>query len=389
MTQIRWICAWAGALAAASLLIAPAQARPQVHDIRFGEHASGTRVVVELDAEVDYRAFALSEGGARIVVDFEPVDWRARADRVSGGQVIGAARGIVARYRFAQNSPTRSRLVLDLEGPARIDRQLVLAPEGDVRRHRLVLDLAHASGASRPAAVAPPAPAEPADEIVVVLDPGHGGRDPGALGARTDVPEKDVNLAVARVLRDRLQQRGRYKVVLTREDDRFLDLQQRVRIAREAKADLFISIHADSSRDSRARGASVYTLAERSTARARNEILSEQNWLIDVELEGRSADVNDILVDLAQRETKNRSADFAALLIPRLRAVGPVVRNTHRSAGYYVLLAPDVPAVLLETGFLSDVSDEKRLRSSRHRERIAESVAAAIDEFFSGEHSRA
>ncbi len=220
-------------------------------------------------------------------------------------------------------------------------------------------------------------------QIVVVLDPGHGGRQPGAIGAH-GAHEKEVNLAIALAVRERLEASGRYRVVMTRSDDRRVELDERVRIAREAGADLFLSIHADAAADAdhSLRGASVYTLADYAEARSRTEILREDPRILDVSLESRRTEVGEILIDLVHRDTKSQSTAFAEALIPPLRAAGPLLRNTHRSADYYVLLAPDVPAVLLEAGFITNPQDEARLTSPEHRAALADAVVAGIDAYF-------
>jgi N-acetylmuramoyl-L-alanine amidase len=190
-------------------------------------------------------------------------------------------------------------------------------------------------------------------------------------------------LDAALKLREALESRGRYRVALTRDADRYVELEDRVRFARAQHADLFISIHADSHANREAQGASVYTLSERGADRAQG-IMASQNWNLDLGDAPREGVARDILVDLAQRETTNRSAQFAQTLIPRLGEVAPLLRNTHRSAGFFVLLAPDVPAVLIETGFLSNVTDERRLSDPRARETMAEAMAGAVDGYFSG-----
>src|SRR5690606_34118489 len=166
---------------------------------------------------------------------------------------------------------------------------------------------------------------------------------------------------------------------LTRDADRYVPLEDRVRFARSQHADLFISIHADANTNREAVGASVYTLSERGQARAQN---MAQNWDIDFGEAPRAGGVQDILLDLYQRETTNRSAQFAQVVIPRLGQVAPLLRNTHRNAGLYVLLAPDVPAVLIETGFLSNPTDERRLADPRARQAMAGAMAQAVDAYF-------
>jgi N-acetylmuramoyl-L-alanine amidase len=218
----------------------------------------------------------------------------------------------------------------------------------------------------------------PSGRRKIVIDAGHGGRDPGAIGV-AGTREKDVVLNTALMLRDALRPRG-YDVALTRDNDTFVELENRVRFAREQHADLFISVHADASPNRETTGASVYTLSDSGANRAQN-MMASQNWTLDLG-DTRESLARDILVDLAQRETTNRSAQFAQIVIPKLSQVAPLARNTHRSAGFFVLLAPDVPAVLIETGFLSNAADERRLGDPRARERMAEAMAQAVDTYF-------
>jgi N-acetylmuramoyl-L-alanine amidase len=251
--------------------------------------------------------------------------------------------------------------------------------------------------ASTPAAAAPtaaaqtsaaqisPATADAGDSeepLIVVIDPGHGGNQPGAIGV-TGLVEKTVTLALARLVRDRLEATGRYQVVMTRTDDRRVEQDERLSVARDAGADLFLSIHADSSGGGASlRGASVYTLADYAEARTRNEVLRDDPHIHDVDLSRHPEEVGAILTDLVIRDTKNQSSSFAEILIPKLQETGPLLRNTHRQAGYYVLLAPDVPAVLLEAGFLSNRQDEALLATDEHRRKLADAIVAGIDDYF-------
>ena len=215
---------------------------------------------------------------------------------------------------------------------------------------------------------------------VIVIDAGHGGHDPGALGTK-GLREKNVTLQAALELKNQLLATGRYKVVLTRGNDRYIEHDNRLRIARANGADLFISLHADATAGKTARGASVYTLADRAKNRSK-KIVNSQNWIMDVNLSQQTDKVGDILVDLAQRNTASKSTEFADILISKLGTSSKLLRNTHRRAGYYVLLAPDVPAVLLELGFISNPQDEILLKSAQHRQKLMRSVVSAINQYF-------
>jgi N-acetylmuramoyl-L-alanine amidase len=329
-----------------------------------------SRVTIALDRPAQARTFFLADPH-RFVIDLA----NTRLAMPQGASGEGPGNGVVRRYRYAPRPDGFSRLVLDLEAPASLVRQEL----GGRRSPEISFDLA-----PNAPFVAAPAPLERSGRNnprrTIVVDAGHGGRDPGAVGV-TGVREKDVVLDAALKLRQALESRGNYQVALTRDADRFVELENRVHFARNQHADLFISIHADSNPNHEAAGASVYTLSERGASRAQN-MIDAQNWDLDIGDAPRQGVTHDILVDLTQRETTNRSAQFAQTVIPRLGQVAPLLRNTHRNAGLFVLLAPDVPAVLIETGFLSNVTDERRLSDPRARERMADAMAGAVDAYF-------
>jgi len=219
---------------------------------------------------------------------------------------------------------------------------------------------------------------------VIVLDPGHGGIDPGTRG-RLGTREKHVTLRVARIIRRKLLATGRYKVVMTRSDDTFVPLRQRIAIARKVDGDLFISFHADALSIKSFRGAAVYTLSEKASDDEAAALAKKENKadiIAGIDLGRESGDVRNILIDLAQRETMNRSIHLARFLIGDLRREIKLVRNKkHRFAGFAVLRAPDVPSVLIELGYLSNKADERLLRSSRHHAKLARAIVRAIDRY--------
>jgi N-acetylmuramoyl-L-alanine amidase len=298
---------------------------------------------------------------------------------------------------------------LTLTRAAVVARRFLLPPGDGVPVYRYVIDVSADAPATAPAAtatptvqasipprpptgplkapapklvrtrlMAPPPTIEPAFKVVVI-DAGHGGKDPGAAGQ--DAHEKDITLAAARTLRDELIATGRYHVVLTRDTDDYIPLETRVRIARRANADLFISLHADSGSDPTVRGATVYTLSEQGANRADRQVFEKANW-INVDLPGPDEQVNRILLDLTQRETRNRSSIFAETLLDHLADKTELLRRSHRDAGFMVLLAPDVPAVLMEMGFITNPQDEHELTSAPDRRRLMGAVASAIDAYF-------
>jgi N-acetylmuramoyl-L-alanine amidase len=214
---------------------------------------------------------------------------------------------------------------------------------------------------------------------VIVIDAGHGGHDPGAIGS--DSREKDVNLAAARILKAKLERTGRYRVVMTRDSDTFVELEKRVQIARRADADLFISLHSDSGPDASVHGATVYTLSDKGSDRVARNVMSSNDWFINVNLPGRDKAVNQILLDLTQRATRNHSAAFAEDVLDRIGDRAQA-RRSHRDAGFVVLLAPDVPAVLLEMGYITNPEDERALNSASARSQLMGEVAQSIDDYF-------
>ncbi|CUW41208.1 Putative N-acetylmuramoyl-L-alanine amidase [Magnetospirillum sp. XM-1] len=219
---------------------------------------------------------------------------------------------------------------------------------------------------------------------VIVIDPGHGGVDPGATGV-SGTYEKHITLAMARELKTMLERNGRYRVHLTRDRDVFIRLRERIAIARAQGADLFISLHADAVQNPQIRGLSVYTLsrnASDSEAQALAEKENKADLIAGIDLTHESADVANILIDLAQRETMNRSAGFATELVDEVGQEMDLLGNTHRFAGFAVLKAPDVPAVLVEMGYLSNEAEERMLRQPQYRARLAKSVAKAVERFF-------
>ncbi len=349
-----------------------ADAPAAVRSVAFSPVGQGVRLAVALERPSEHRTMFLVTPD-RFVVDIANAHWSLPQGATGEGQ--GA--GLVRRYRYAPREGGTARLVLDLEGPANLLRQEI----GSRQAPTLTFDLAP----NLPLTTAPPPFEVSGGRRTIVIDAGHGGRDPGAIGA-TGVREKDVVLDAALQLRRALEARGRYRVALTRETDEFVELEQRVNFARAQRADLFISLHADSHANHDAHGAAVYTLSERGADRAQT-IMTAQDWDLDLgQSPPRDAIVGDILVDLTQRETTNRSAQFAQALIPRLGAVSPMLTNSHRSAGFFVLLAPDVPAVLVETGFLSNAADERRIADPRARHAMAEAMAGAVEGYFAGPH---
>ena len=354
-------------------------------NIRAGVSGDLTRFVIDLDGPADFRTFTLDDP-ARIVVDLAQVS-RGMFERERGIDT-----GLIVRARFGTPTVDVTRVVLDLVEPGVVQDTLVLGPEGDYG-HRIVLDIAPLVSAAtlspenaveddgflRPG-VKPPPPLP-----IIVLDPGHGGPDPGAVGA-SGAHEKDIVLAAARELKAMLDETGRYHVVMTREGDSILRLADRVLFARAAGADLFISIHADSIDNPDVRGMGVYTLSETASdkeaeALARNENRSDLIEGVDFVSIDYDPVTTNILIDLAQRETKNASSEFAGILAGELTRVTELRRNVHRFAGFRVLKAPDVPSILIEMGFMSNPVEERLMMDRSWRRTFLAGVARAIDTF--------
>ena len=348
--------------------------------VRFGGDAERTRVVIDLGASAQGRV--VEEGAAgQVVLTLTGVAPRA--------DITGDGSGLVNTY-LVNPVGTASRVELRLSRAAQIERRFLLPPGDGVATYRYVIDLkatgparAVANGA-RPVASRPVAPRREtrrSEKPLIVIDAGHGGNDRGASGANRR--ESELTLAAALTLKAELERTGRFRVMLTRQNDTYVDLYQRVRLARTADADLFISLHADAGTDPATRGASVYTLSEQGASRAVREVTRGDNWHRDLHLPGRDPSVDRILLDMTQRATQNRSAQFARVLLTHMEAADqPLLRRSHRDAGLAVLLAPDVPAVLLEMGFITNPDDERALGDPASRRRLMHAVAEGIDRYF-------
>ena len=392
----RWV-GLIGALGAAACLAVgaasyaqPAPARQGVLNVRFGGDAHETRVVVEMDRAAKGRAETGDGPGRTVIVDLAKVE--------AGPDLDGHGQGLVSAWAI-DRTVDGAKLTLQLTKNAHVVRRFLLSPADGVNVYRYVIDLSAEDGMMPAAGVGAAAPSQThaaqliaASAVtplhlkkVIVIDAGHGGKDPGAKGA--DSREKDINLAAARALKAKLERTGHYRVVMTRDSDTFVPLETRVQIARRADADLFISLHSDSGPDPSVRGATVYTLSDKGSDRVVRGVMGQNDWFINVDLPGRDRAVNQILLDLTQRATRNRSATFAEDLLTRIGDRVDLQRRNHRDAGFVVLLAPDVPAVLLEMGFITNSDDEAELNDAAKRDRLMSGVAESIDDYF-GQQTR-
>ncbi|MHA1549327.1 MAG: N-acetylmuramoyl-L-alanine amidase [Alphaproteobacteria bacterium] len=391
-------------LAACALLAAPAAfvnraiaqtAQPPImFDARVVGDVHRVRFVADLSAGVTPAVFTLADP-YRIVVDLPQIEFALPENAGAAG------RGLITAFRYGLISKGKSRIVIDVMQPVLIDKAFVVdATNG--QPFRLVIDAVPATRAQfedasavyreqRKAAAAADAARVPAgasngsDRPLIVLDPGHGGIDAGAKGAMGAV-EKDVVLAFSQVLSEELAERGRYRVLRTRKEDEFVGLRDRVDIAREAHADLFVSIHANSFRGRRVRGAIIYTASEEASGKMAAELADSENRSdilagADVEPDERD-EVTDILLDLIRRETRNYSVLLARRLVEELSGTVEMFKIPHQQAGFKVLEAPDVPSALIELGYLTNATDEGLLVSPEWQGSAATAIADALEAFF-------
>jgi N-acetylmuramoyl-L-alanine amidase len=383
------------ALVVALLLVAPLSAQqpqfPLASEVRLGGDAKDTRFVLDLSQVIDIAAFTLADP-YRVVVDLPQVMFQLPAKTGESG------RGLIKAFRYGLVMQGGSRIVMDLKGPARVEKAFVLPP-AEGQPARLVVDLVATdrdsfmrnmsldrrpphSMAQRPA----PQQAVPDDpRPLVVIDPGHGGIDNGTKAASGEL-EKAIVLEFATVLRDRLEKSGKYRIAMTRTDDSFVPLAERVKFARTLKASLFISIHCDylPRKEGEAHGATVYTLSDTASDSEAARLAEAENRadvIAGVDLTAEPNEVADILIDLAQRETRAFSSQFAKTLLTELKTATRLHKIPNKSAGFLVLRAPDVPSVLLELGYVSTKDDLKQLLSTEWRERTADAMARAVDSY--------
>ena len=383
------------ALIAAVLLVSrgsnAAAADLEVKDIRIGVNSGSTRFVVELSDTVEPRIFGLPDP-FRIVIDLPEVNFSLSEERIGDGA------GLIEKLRYGLYRPGTSRFVLDLQTPSKVSKQFLLRPDG-AKPWRFVLDLVPTSredfivamkptrSALPPVATTPPSlvPRAPNPKPVVVIDAGHGGVDPGAIGV-SGVYEKKIALDYSRDIAERLRATGLYEVVMTRDRDVFLPLRERVRIARAAGADLFLSVHANTHPKRATKGFSVYTLSNRASdkeAAALAALENKSDVIGGVDLGDYSDDVQNILIDFAQAKTNELSVKFARdNLVGEIGQRARLLGRPWRSAGFAVLKAPDVPSVLLELGYISNPAEERLLVSRAHREKMSAAIVRAVGVYF-------
>jgi N-acetylmuramoyl-L-alanine amidase len=369
MRPLHWICAILLAIASAPAVAAPAD----LQEIRLWASPDSTRVVLDLSAPVSYTVFRLADP-ERVVIDLEQIG--ADATRLPAATVVGVVSGV----RVAPRDNGGLRVVLDLTTKA--EPKSFLTPPNETYGHRLVVDLGLAQ-ALHPVKVANDGNGQ--RDVVVAIDAGHGGEDPGAVG-KSGTREKDVALAVARRLADRINAEPGMRAVLTRTGDYFVPFRERIRRARTQQADLFVSVHADAFVNRSVRGSSVYVL---STRRASSEAA---RWLADrenaadliggVSLDDKSDILASVLLDLSQNASISASREAATRVLEELDRVGQLKKSDVQHASLIVLTSPDVPSMLVETAYISNPEEERRLRDPEHQGRLAGAIHAGLRRYF-------
>ena len=357
-----------------------------IRDIRVAATETGTRVVLDLTGPVKHKAFLLDSPG-RVVLDVSKSSLKSR---------LPAAGGVITAMRSGKLPHSGLRLVFEVSVPVTISTAIAL-PSGD-GGHRLILDIA-APGAAKVVAVTPAvaaapvairpahAPSESGRDIVIAIDAGHGGVDPGASGKR-GTREKHVVLEIANALAARIDAQPGMKAVLTRDGDYFISLRERNTRARRAKADLFVSIHADAIANPDVSGSSVYVLSDRGASSEAARWLAERENAADlkggIKLDDKDAMLANVLLDLSQTASISASMVAAENVLKSLDRIGVVRKPSVQQAGFVVLKSPDIPSLLVETAFISNREDERKLSLPAHRAKLASAIFAGIEQYFQG-----
>jgi len=352
-------------------------ANVDVLGVRMWQAPDNTRLVFDLSAPVNHKLFTLNNP-ARIVLDLENASLQDRLPTLAGAEQL------LRKIRTGKRSGDDLRIVLDMKDTVR-PKSFLLKPN-DTYGHRLVIDLFHqGKKVTKPKAVISSKAPEPNRDIVVAIDAGHGGEDPGARGAR-GTREKDVVLAVAKKLQAMVNKEPGMRAVLTRRGDYFLSLRKRIDIARKNRADMFISIHADAFHNPKARGSSVYALSKRGASSEAAKWLANSENQSDlvggVSLDDKDDLLASVLLDLSQTATIEASLDIGSSILGGLKQIGKVHKKRVQQAGFVVLKSPDIPSVLVETAFISNPTEEKRLRSASYQRKMARAMMRGIRNYF-------
>ncbi len=332
------------------------------------------RLVFDMKNNIDYKPFLLKEPN-RLVIDVYNSYFNQNI--VNGFET----NSFINNPRVSSDG---KRIAFDLKQGASIKKHFVLKPQSNLP-WRLVIDIqSQASTDSGDNGYSPSQNTSSNAKKIIVLDAGHGGKDPGAIGY-SGTYEKNITLTFAKELKQELDKTGKYIVYLTRSTDRYITLRGRVDIARDKHADLFISIHADAAKNRKAKGLSVYTLSETASDKEAAQLAEKENKtdiIYGLDFKDHTKEVADILINLAQRETMNKSAEFATFLVNEMARKVLLLNNTHRFAGFAVLKAPDIPAVLLELGYMSNREEERQLKTKSYRKKLVDSTVKSINNFF-------
>jgi N-acetylmuramoyl-L-alanine amidase len=377
------------------LLASPAEEPPNAEPavatgVRLSGDEAQTRLIMDLSRRIEMRAFTLAEP-YRVVIEIPQVNFQLPPNAGDQGQ------GIIKAFRYGLVVSGGSRIVIDLAGPVRVTKAVVRDAAGG-QPAQMVLDIVAVDRDTflRAAAIdnhLPRPRVQTRDEDrtgdprpVVAIDAGHGGIDPGTRAPSGEL-EKDLTLAFAAVLRSKLEATGKYRVTMTRTDDTFIELSERVQIARQHRAQLLISIHCDALArgEGAAEGATVYTLSDQASDAEAQRLADAENRadvIAGVDLADEPGEIADILIDLAQRETKSFSATFARNVVKDMGTAARMHKHPLKSAGFRVLKAPDVPSVLIELGYVSNARDLKQLVSETWRSHTADAITHAVQAYF-------
>lgn len=349
-----------------------------IKDVRTGQQNDGIRIVLDGTEDFDYDAFLLDSPN-RLVIDLK--------NAVVAGSPNVAKNRLIRGFRIGNKKDIRGkRLVFEINNNVNIKKKFTIEPQAGQKNWRLVIDLS-SQGLSDPS---PKSNLKNAysgavkRKKIVVLDPGHGGKDPGAIGRSYRTYEKNITLSMGKELKKQLEAKG-FKVYMTRSTDIFIPLRKRVAIARSYHADLFISIHADSAANRSARGLSVYTLSETASDKEAAALAERENKadIIDgMDFSDNSPEINDVLISLSQNDSRNKSSKFAGYVVNEMRQKVKLVSNAHKFAGFAVLKAPDIPSVLIELGYLSNYTEEKSLRQPAYRRKLGEAITKSVVRYF-------
>lgn len=363
------------------LLVAPIGQAAEITDVRMWHAPDRSRIVFDMDQGAQFTAFALKKPD-RVVVDLTGVKLNSTIPKP------GTTGQFISRIRTGQPEGNIFRLVFDVEKPVRYFIQM-LRPV-DNYRYRLVVDYYHRDtvvDADKSAALPTPGqPTKPKDrkgDLLVLIDPGHGGEDPGALGRVAR--EKEVVLAISKILKRKIDAQPGLRAELTRTGDYYIGLRKRTRIARERQADLFVSIHADAFKNKKARGASVYALSQRGASSETARWLANKENSSDlvggVSLADKDNLLAEVLLDLSMTKTVSESISFGREVLAELKKIGRVHSKRVEQAGFAVLKSPDIPSVLVETAYITNPTEEKLLRSPKHQAKIADAVVAGVKRY--------